>query len=172
MTIFVNSTHPYLRILLPSGDYAQFQGGKLELDEDDPDYGIVLDEATRNPGIAILVNETTCRFCGESFTGSHAGEKLADHKKDNHFDLWVKETELEQATFIQKEIKARAGYACDICAPVQTFGTSDDLAEHFNTLHASAPDLDDEGNTLGGSDDGRRPGEVAPRAARASTKNR
>lgn len=176
MTTFVNHATPYLRILLPSGDYIQFQGGKLIVDEDDPNHEHAMAEAVRNQSIAILVNETTCDYCGESFTGDKARAKLADHKKDVHFDLWQKETELEQARVVQREVKARAGYACDVCAPVQTFGSEDDLAEHVRLLHTAPPELDENGNTVGGGggdDGGQRPGgEVAatPVAAKPSTR--
>ena len=176
MTTLVNSTNPYLRILLPDGDYAQFQGGRLEVDEEEtPFYDEIMAEATRNPSIAILVNETTCRFCGEVFTGKHAADNLADHQKEIHFDLWVAQQQVEAATVIQREVKARAGYACDVCSPVQTFGSADDLAEHVTLLHTRPPELDDEGNTVGGDDGGRRPGEVDPGpapAARRSTRSK
>lgn len=169
MTTLVNSTHPQLRILLPDGSYAQFLGGKLDIDEDDtPFYDAIMAEAVRNPSIAIIVSEGTCRFCGETFTGKNAQDQLDAHQKDIHFDLWVKQQEIEAATVIQKEVKARAGFPCDVCAPVQTFGNADDLAAHVQLLHTAPPALDDEGNTVGGEDgEGRRPGEVEPpRAAR------
>jgi hypothetical protein len=162
MTTLVNSTAPYLRILLTDGSYAQFQGGKLDISEDDPFYGEVIAEGTRNPSIAILTNSTTCRFCGANFEGDKAKEKADKHKKDNHFDLWQKELEVEQASVVQKEIKARAGFPCDVCAPVQTFGSAADLSQHVVALHTQPPAMDEDGNTLGGDGDGRRPGEVDP----------
>lgn len=174
MTTFVNTVTPFLRILLPTGEYAQFQAGRLDVAEDDPAHEAVMAEAIRNPSISIMVNKTTCEYDGVVFEGDRAAAKLAAHKKAIHFDLWAKEEELKAATVIQREIKARAGYACDVCAPIQTFGSEDDLAAHVALLHATAPELDDEGNTVGGGEpDGRRPGEVAPAApepARASTR--
>lgn len=169
MTLFVNTVTPFLRILLPTGAYAQFAAGKLEMAEDDPDYPTVLGEATRNPSISIIVSSTTCRFCGEDFSGDKAAELATAHKKAIHFDLWVKETELEAATVIAREVKSRAGFACDVCAPVQTFGSADELAAHVHLLHAAPPQLDEGGNVTGsdatGDDDGRKPGEVDPPAA-------
>lgn len=168
MTTLVNSTLPYLRILMGDGSYQAFVGGRLEIAEDDPYHGEVMAEASRNASIAVLTNETTCIFCGEVYRGDKAAGKLDEHQKANHFDLWVKQREIAAATVIQREIKARAGFACDICQPLQTFGTEGDLAEHANTFHATPPDLDAEGNTIGGSRDGDdtgRPGEVAPPAA-------
>jgi hypothetical protein len=171
MTLLINTTTPFLRILLSSGDYAQFQAGSLDIGEDDPFYGEVLAEAQRNPSISIMVNSTTCPFCGEVFTGDKAKAKLDAHGKDVHFDIWLKKQEVEAATIIQKEIKARAGYVCDVCAPVQTFGSESDLSEHVVLLHTAPPELDGDGNEIGASkhDDDRRPGEVdPPPAARPS----
>jgi hypothetical protein len=171
MTTLVNSTAPYLRILLSDGNYAQFHGGRLDISEDDPFYSEVIAEGARNPSIAILINSTTCQFCGEDFSGDTAGKQADAHKKEVHFDLWIKQQEIDAATIIQKEVKARAGFACDVCAPVQTFGTDADLNAHIQTLHTNPPALDEDGNTIGGPDDGdgRRPGEVdPPRAATAS----
>lgn len=149
--LFVNTTHPFLRIYNPAtGGYAAFQGGRLELDEDHPDFGVVTAEAERNPFITILVNATTCPDCGEVFAGKAAPAQLGQHRKQIHFDKWIADKEVEQASFIQKEIKSRAGYACDVCSPIQTFGAEDDLASHVKFLHASAPKLDDEGNDVGG----------------------
>jgi hypothetical protein len=163
MTRFVNTTTPFLRILLSTGEYIQFQAGSLEVAEDDPFHGEVLAEAVRNPSISVMVNETTCRFCGEVLTGDRAAKKLDEHTKQMHFELWQKQQDIEIATVRQREVKARAGYACDVCSPVQTFGSEDDLAAHVNLFHANAPDLDEAGNIRGGDpDEGRRPGEVAP----------
>lgn len=171
MILVCNET-PFLRILLDDGSYAQFAGGKLEIDKGDPGYDTVMKVATATPSIAILVNESTCQYCGEVFEGKNAKAQLGTHKKANHFNLWEAEKEIEHATQMTREVKARAGFACDVCAPVQTFGAADDLARHVRDLHAAAPDLDAEGNTKGG-DDGLRPGEKPvdkPPAARPSTK--
>ena len=164
MTKFINTSTPYLRILLPDGDYAQFQGGKLEIDEDDPGYATVMAEAQSNPSISIMVSATTCEYCGEVFKGRPAKAQLAKHKKDVHFDLWRAEKEIEQATVIDIEVKKRAGFACDVCAPVQTFGSAADLSEHTRLLHTQPPELNDAGEEVG-SGSGRRPGEVEPPAA-------
>lgn len=173
MTTLVNSNYPYLRVLLPDDTFIQFQGGRLELPEDHPYYDHVMDVATGMPSIAILVNETTCIYCGEVFKGDKAAAKLDAHKKDIHFDVWEAESLIEAASVHQREVKSRAGHACDVCRPAQVFGSEDDLAEHIALLHTAAPSLDDDGNTLGGNDDDRRPGEVdAPKAARASTKTK
>jgi len=173
MTTFINTVTPYLRILMSDGSYIQFHGGSLDVAEDDEFYDEVLAEAQRNPSISIMVNATTCRYCGESFSGDKAKAKFESHFKDVHFDLWQKQTELDAAVMIQKEVKARAGYACDVCAPVQTFGSEGDLAEHVTMLHTQPPQMDDDGNTLGGEDGGgRRPGEVDPPPAATRSRNR
>ncbi|HEY6013483.1 MAG TPA: hypothetical protein VIU37_05740, partial [Candidatus Limnocylindrales bacterium] len=70
MTLFINQATPYLRVYNPATEeFAQFQGGKLQLDEDDPDYGVVMAEALRNPAIIILADGVQCPECGEPFTG-------------------------------------------------------------------------------------------------------
>lgn len=175
MTTFISTSLPYLRILLDDGSYAQFQGGRLDVAEEDPAYARVMAEAVRNPAISIMVNKTTCEYDGVVFSGDKAAAKLAEHKKEVHFDLWQKEQDLEHAKVQLTEVKARAGYACDVCQPVQTFGDEAGLAEHARLIHANAPDLDAEGNTVGGGGDGdggRRPGEVKPAPrARASTRH-
>jgi hypothetical protein len=166
VTTFIDTTHPFLRILMTDGTYVQFQAGHLEVAENDKYHKQVMAEAARNPSISVMVNETTCRFCGEVFTGDKAAAKLEAHTKAMHFDLWQKQRDVEAATVVQREIKARAGYACDVCAPVQTFGSPEQLAEHVTLLHAAPPELDAAGNTRGGDpDESRRPGEVAPPAA-------
>jgi len=178
MTTFINTQTPFLRILMSDGNYVQFQAGHLEVGEKDVYHDEVMAEATRNPSISVMVNKTTCRFCGFVFRGDDAKTDLEKHTKNIHFDLWQKQRELDAATVVQEEIKSRAGFACDVCAPVQTFGTAEDLNEHIRLLHASAPELDDAGNTKGGnpdegSDRGHRPGEVTPvAAATRSTRNR
>jgi len=179
MPVLINTHTPFLKIFdEPTGEYVAFQAGKLEIDEGEPGYEAVMAEAARNPFISVIVNATTCQYCGEVYTGKTAKAQLGRHKKDIHFDLWQAEKEIEQATLIATEVKARAGYACDVCAPVQEFGTEADLAAHVALLHLKAPELDDDGNEVaGGSGDGpggdrparRRPGEreiSAPAAAR------
>jgi len=162
MPILVNTVTPYLKIYIPSsGGYVDFVGGKLEIDKGDPGYEEAMAEAQRNPSISIMVNQTTCRYCGEVYTGKNAAAQLGAHKKKIHFDLWEAEKRIEQESVIQKEIKARAGYACDVCAPVQTFGSKEDLSEHVVLLHTVPPPMDDEGNEIGG----RRPGETEIPAA-------
>lgn len=173
MPTLINTHTPYLRIYdEPTGTYVQFRGGKLEIDEGDTGYDSVMAEAARNPFISVIVNATTCQYCGEVFTGKAAKAQAGRHKKDIHFDLWQAEKEIEQATVIATEVKARAGYACDVCAPIQTFGTEDDLAAHAKLLHTAPPELDADGNEVdaeSGSRSRRRPGEreiSAPAAAR------
>lgn len=176
MTVFVCTSYPELRILA-GDDYVKFIGGKLELDPDEPGYDAVKAEAIRNPAISIIENETTCEYCGEVFTGKAGKAQLGTHKKANHFDVWQAEKEIENAKTMQREVKARAGFACDVCSPVQTFGTEADLTQHVRDLHAAPPDLDDAGNTKNEPD--RRPGEVEPATetgevtptARKSTRN-
>lgn len=168
--IFVSTTTPFLRILIhegeKAGEYVQFLAGKLELDEDEPGFPEVHAEALRNPGISILVNSTTCELCGEVFTGRAAKAQFGSHIKRIHPDVWDAEQALAHAKSIDRTVKQRAGFACDVCSPVQTFGEADDLAAHVRDLHTAAPELDDDGNDVAG---GRRPGEAAIPAAQPTS---
>lgn len=175
MATLVNTVTPYLRVFVPDdGGYVQFQGGKLEIEEGDYGYDEVMAEAQANPSISILVNAYTCPYCGANHAGKGAAGRLQGHIKQAHFDKWEEAKLAELAADHQVEIKARAGHVCDVCRPVQTFGTEDELALHVAELHTAPPTLDADGNEIGGTGDGgdadrprRRPGEVdAPAAAR------
>lgn len=179
MPTLINTTTPFLRIYdEASGEYVAFAAGKLEIEEGDLGYEAVMAEATSNPAIQILVNETTCQYCGQVFRGKAAKAQLGSHKKDIHFDVWQAEKLIEQETVITREVKARAGIACDVCQPVQTFPDGEALAEHVALLHTAPPELDADGNEVSAGSSGggprRRPGErevSAPAAARRSGKS-
>lgn len=169
MTTLINTTEPFLRILNPAtGEYAAFSGGRLDIDTDDPNYEVVMREAVRRPTISIHESATTCPNCGEVFTGKAAKANLGQHRKAVHFELWQADKEAEHAEVMQREVKARAGFACDVCNPVQTFGDEAGLAEHVKLLHTAAPSLDEDGNEVTGKGK-RRPGEVAAAEIPAAT---
>lgn len=147
--LFINQTTPYLRIYNPVTEaFAEFKGGKLELDPGDPDFEVVKAEALRNPAIVILENATTCPLCGEAFAGKTAAAQLGKHRKDVHFSEWVADKEAEQGEAILREVKARAPYACDLCPRVQEFGSQDELMIHIAAVHRNV-ELDDNGNVIG-----------------------
>lgn len=149
--IFINTVTPFLQIFIPpTGEFARFQGGKLEIDKDHPHFPFVMAEAQRNPAISIMANETTCPQCGETFEGRTAKMKLGAHRKEVHFDEWLADKEAADVAETQREIKSRAGYACDVCAPIQTFGDPDALARHVVEVHTIPPAMDEQGNELGG----------------------
>lgn len=55
MPILLCTKYPAYRIYDPKNDvYAQFSGGKLAIEPDDPSYGVVMAEAVRNPEIRVL----------------------------------------------------------------------------------------------------------------------
>jgi hypothetical protein len=186
MTVLINQELPYLRILMPDGTYEQFTGGKLEIeqtievdgeDRPNPHYEAVMAEAVRNPYIQILENATTCPECGEVFRGQIAKADLGKHRKAVHPVAWEADRDAKAAEERLVELKSRAGIVCDVCAPVQTFGTAEgpgSLAEHVAAVHATKPTLDAEGNTIGAGSEGtgggprRRPGEVDIPAATPS----
>lgn len=60
MPILLCQRYPAYRIYDPKNDvYAQFVGGKLVIEPDDPSFGVVMAEAGRNPEIRVLEVETT-----------------------------------------------------------------------------------------------------------------
>jgi uncharacterized protein (UPF0212 family) len=160
MTTFLNQTHPYLRIYNPdTGEYAQFTGGKLELDDDDANYAVVKQAAINNPSITILETAKggkNCPECGELFTGTTAAARLSLHRKAAHFDSWLADKQAADNAETNEILKAGAGIACDICQPAQVFPDAAALARHTRLLH-EAPDED-----AAAAVTERRPGEVAP----------
>lgn len=153
--LFVNPTTPELRIYNPeTGGWARFTGGKLDIDESDPDFKYVMAEAQRNPAISIHAKGVNCPECGELFTGKTARMDLGKHRKGIHFDKWLADQDALAAAERDVQVKSRAGYVCDICQPVQEFGTADDLAGHVSLLHAAPPELTETGETIGGDDGG------------------
>lgn len=150
--LFINQATPYLRIYNPATeDFAQFQGGKLQLDDDHPDYEVVMAEALRNPAIIILADGIQCPECGEPFTGKAAKPQLGKHRKEVHFDKWVADAEGAAAAAIAVEVKSRQPLACDLCPRLQEFPDKDTLALHVQAVH-TAVDLDDNGNPVGYGD--------------------
>lgn len=150
MARLVNTVTPFLQIYNPAtGGFARFHGGLLVIEEGDPNYAVVMAEAARNPSISVMVNSTTCLECGEVFDGKTAAMKLGAHRKEVHFDSWKADKDRDHATEVEREVKSRAGYACDVCRPVQTFGTEEDLAAHVALLHTAPPALDEAGNDVG-----------------------
>lgn len=150
MAVLLNHTAPQMRIFIPeTGQYREFRGGKLEIDKGDPDYAVVMAEASRNPSIIVYESVTACPLCGEAFTGKTAAANLAKHKKDVHFSEYLAEKDEEHAVTRNAEVKAREGLACDACAPATFHPTAEALALHVTVMHAGSPSMDDEGNIAG-----------------------
>src|SRR5512141_1663080 len=141
MTTFLNQTHPYLRILNPAtGDYAQFEGGKLELEEDDPNYAVVMAASVTNPSITILQTAKgghTCPECGELFTGKEGPVQLGQHRKAAHFDAWLADRQKADSAATNTILKQAAGIACDVCQPVQVFPDQAALNTHIRLVHTA-----------------------------------
>lgn len=150
--------YPYLRIYNPAtGSYVSFTGGKLEISPDDPNYEVVMAEASRNPSIVVYEHILTCEWCGESFTGRTEGRTmLADHIKDVHYDKWRESVDEKFGQERIAELKSREGFACDACRPAQVFGTERDLQAHMAAIHLARPVIDDDGNILGEAGGGGR----------------
>lgn len=138
-------TYPAFRILNPdNGTYSQFAGGKLVIAEDDPNYAFVMAEAVKNPDIVVTSTALQCDICGETFTGGAARLELGKHRKNVHPIEWDADHEAAHIDERTTILKDRAGFPCDVCQPVQTFGTEADLAEHVRMLHG-APFVDADG---------------------------
>jgi len=155
--LLICQDRPFLRILNADGSYTQFEGGKLVIEDDDPNYQRVLDICTADPGIVIMATGQECPHCGEVYAGKTAKANLSTHLKAVHFDKWVADKEAESAKEVQAIVKDRAPVYCDACNPPGQFQTKDELVEHVKLLHESAPVLTESGE-LSGED--RRPGEV------------
>lgn len=161
--LFICQTYPHLRVFNPATEgFAEFKGGKLQLDPGDADYEVVLAEAQRNPAIVMLTEAVQCEACGEPFTGKAAAAQLGKHRKDAHFDLWVADKQEEQARVVMAEVKHRSPHACDLCPRVQEFGSADELAIHVRAVHLSV-EVDDNGNVQGeGAGGGGNSADAAP----------
>lgn len=56
MALLLNYTNLELRIFIPAtGEIRQFHNGKLEIDDSDPAYQTVMDEALSNPNIRVVL---------------------------------------------------------------------------------------------------------------------
>lgn len=175
MPLLLNHVTPFLQIYNPeTGDYARFHAGSLQIEADDPNYEVVMAEAQRNPSITIMVSATTCELCGETFTGKAAAASLGKHRKDAHFAEWMADQDARDAARRNVELKRRAPHACDVCRPVQEFGSADDLALHVNVVHLQV-NMDEAGNVIGegsgegsGSNGGATVSTVVPTATTTS----
>lgn len=170
MATLLNREHPYFRIMDPvTGAYYAFVGGKLEIEEGDPGFDVVMAEAARNPYIAVYKSVATCIHCGETLASAKAREA---HVKDNHFDKWLADADAAAAEVRNVEVMARAGFPCDVCRPLQEFGTPEDLALHVGMFHTAAPNLDDDGNEVGGGKAAAPVSSEAPAATPSSGRSR
>lgn len=150
--------YPYLRIYNPvTGEYAQFMGGKLDIEPEDPNYAVVMAEGTANPSVDIMQTAkggVNCPECGALFTGQAKEAQAAKHRKDNHFDAWLADKEAAHQSEVNTILKSRAGVACDVCRPAQVFPDDDALGQHIRLVHTTPEDDALAAVTA------RRPGEV------------
>lgn len=170
MTTLISTQFPELAILDPvTGGWITFAGGKLVMEDGDVGYAAVMEEAARNPAIAVYQNVSTCIHCGDT-TGSKA--KLEAHVKDTHFDKWIADEDAKHAETRIDEIKARpTGIVCDACVPAQVFGSDEALAVHNQILHLAKPRLNDDGSGNPGGDTGGGGAEVTEIPAASGSQN-
>ena len=159
MTTLLNYTNPYLRIYNPdSGEYAQFIAGRLEIDQDDPNFALVMANAASNPATTIVEfakDGHNCPECGALYRGQAGMAQLGKHRKDAHFDSWMADKNAAHQSEVNLILKERAGIACDACTPAQVFGDDEALIQHIRLVHIG----DDAAlNAV----TARRPGEVQP----------
>lgn len=167
MATLLCSQYPELSIFNPSsGEYTKFDRGRLDIEEGDPNYEVVMAEAARNPAIAVYINASTCVHCGETVSSK---AKLAGHVKAIHFDKWIEGEDSKHATERIAQVKARAGVVCDACTPPGEFADNDALALHVSVVHTDKPDLADDGSDRQGGRGRKRPGEVEPIPAAAGS---
>jgi hypothetical protein len=165
----INTTHPYLRILISEPDlrFRAFEGGKLVIDDDDPDYPFLMAFAQDTPEIRVVETAVWCPDCGEPFAGSDAKDKLLAHRKFAHLEAFFTDEEAGLASEKAAIIVERSGIPCPICAKqgsaraTERFPDITTLAVHTAAIHGTdeaAPPMDEEGNTLGGEDGAPRTG--------------
>lgn len=149
MATLINQTHPGYEILNPeTGQWVKFEGGRLDIEDDDPNYAVVMAEAGRNPSIAVYASVSTCVYCGEDFASK---DKLAKHVKETHFEKWLEAQDAEHATTRQAEIKAREPFPCDAGCPLGTaFPTEEERSLHYQVMHAAPPTDSGDGDTSSG----------------------
>lgn len=133
MALLINKQHPELRIYNPAtGKAVRFEGGRLEIDEDDENYEAVMKAAKRRSEIEIHVKTLACPDCDEKFPGDMAKARLARHRNQEH--PGSKTAEKPAPT---RRVKAAAQHVCELCTPPQTFEDEEKLAEHSAVLHTS-----------------------------------
>lgn len=138
MATFQHRTSAAFRVLNPvSGAWAQFVGNRLDIDESDPNFPFVAAEAARNPEIIAIATGLQCPYCGDVFSGKTGRANRSNHIAANHPNEADAELDADHAAVKLQIVKAREGFACDVCQPVQTFGTEADLAAHVRLLHGS-----------------------------------
>jgi hypothetical protein len=169
MATLINTTHAYLRVLVdePNLRFRKFEGGRLDIEQDDPDYAQLMAFAERTPEIRVVESAVWCPQCGEPFAGAHAGDSLVAHRKFAHLEAYYDDAEAGLETEKAAIILERSGIACPICASqgspraTERFPDVATMQVHSAAIHGSndaAPPLDEEGNTIGGEDGPARTG--------------
>lgn len=195
MPVLLNRRHPYLRILdpisgqivVPAGDPPRptsFHGGRLTIEEDDPNYALVMDFAQRDPNTVVLTNVVQCHVCGEAFGGQTGRASLAQHIQEVHPLEYLEDMDASALAERNVFIQQRQPFACDL--DNQSFPSEAELALHTRTFHgapvvardadgtAALPDAlrDRLGGESGGEDGGGGVGTVATIPAAKATGGR
>jgi hypothetical protein len=161
----LNNVNPYMRIFDEASEsFVAFQGGKLEIEPGDPGYEAVMRVVEATPSIIVQVGGKQCLYCGETFAGKVAAANLTKHVKDVHFEIWQARQDAEHGQAIEKELRRRVPFACEVCPTVQEFGSAEDLALHTTLVHTT-PTVDSDGNAVGEGPGGESSGRKGRNAA-------
>ena len=167
MATLINTSHPYLRVLVNEADlrFRKFEAGRLDVEQDDPDYTFLMAFAQQTPEIRVVETAVWCPECGEPFAGADSKDKLAAHRKVFHLEAYFDDAEAGLASEKAAIIIERSGIPCPICAQrggnTERFPDAATLQVHTAAIHGTddaSPPLDEEGNTLGGEDGAPRTG--------------
>lgn len=133
--VLVSRRYPELKIVNPeTGEPSRFSRGRLVLEDDDPNYDVVMRVATTEPYIAILADGLACPVCYEAFPGKMGEARLAKHLKNEHPDNH------EPVTVGVAVVKPAAEFSCEVCNPAVVFETDEALAEHTALVHTAKKD--------------------------------
>ena len=171
MATLICTKYPDMAIYDPAdASWTKFFAGRLDIEPDDPHYQVVMDEATRNPAIAVYQSISTCVHCGENFKSK---AELGKHVKDIHFDVWAADQDAQYDQTRVAEIKARGQFFCDAGDHAE-FATEEELALHVSVMHTAKPSDSDagDGGAAGDVDDVKAAaaGGAASRRAKSAAK--
>lgn len=126
------------KILNPeTSQWISFKAGRLDIEESDPNWKWVKEEALRNSEIIVVTNLLQCPDCSEGFTGKVARMDLGKHRKATHPFEWDADREAAHVQETAAIVKSREGFPCPVCGAHQSFPDEASLALHVRSLHGA-----------------------------------